>query len=405
MSLRSMHRTLVAWHHAWCRPVGETRVGSEEDAPVSPEEENNMALVRRFMEAQAKGDLDTLDELLAPDFVDHSSFAGQEPGREGYMQQVAEQIAALSEVRCIIEDQLAKGEKVVTRITWRSIHDRGEYFGLMPRDKEVEVTSMTMHRIVRGKITEEWSEWSGSAEIAQAHLEQEVRKRERVEHDLRVARSIQQASLPKEVPMLKGWQIAPYYQPAREVGGDFYDFHLLPEGRVGLVVGDATGKGVPAALVMSTTCGMLRLAAQSHTSPSQMLQGVNEVLCPYIPSNMFVTCFYAVLDPESGLLRYANAGHDLPYLHHHDGDAEELRARGMPLGLMPAMSYEVKEIVLQEGDSALLYTDGLVEAHDPQREMFGFPRLQTLVSEHGGEERLLEAALLEELYSFVGEGW
>ena len=100
---------------------------------MSPEEERNMALVRRFMEAQAKGDLDTLDELLAPDFVDHSSFAGQEPGREGYMQQVAEQIAALSEVRCIIEDQLAKGEKVVTRITWRSIHDRGEYFGLMPR--------------------------------------------------------------------------------------------------------------------------------------------------------------------------------------------------------------------------------------------------------------------------------
>ena len=97
---------------------------------MSPEEERNMDLVRRFMEAQAEGDLDTLDELLAPDFVDHSSFAGQEPGREGYMQQVAEQIAALSEVRCIIEDQLAKGEKVVTRITWRSIHDRGEYFGL-----------------------------------------------------------------------------------------------------------------------------------------------------------------------------------------------------------------------------------------------------------------------------------
>ena len=170
-------------------------------------------------------------------------------------------------------------------------------------------------------------------------------------------------------------------------------------------MGDATGKGVPAALVMSTTLGMLRLAAQSYSSPGQMLQRVNEALFPYIPSNMFVTCFYAILDPESGLLRYANAGHDLPYLHHHDGDAEELRARGMPLGLMPAMSYEEKEIVLQEGDSALLYTDGLVEAHDPQREMFGFPRLQTLVSEYGGEERLLEAALLEELYSFVGEGW
>jgi serine phosphatase RsbU (regulator of sigma subunit)/predicted ester cyclase len=399
-----MHRTLVGWHHAGCQAVGETRVGSEEDAPVSPEEERNMVLVRRFLEAQANADLDTLEELLAPDFVDHSSFAGQEPSREGYKQQVAEQIAALSEVRCIIEDQLAKGEKVVTRITWRSIHDRGEYFGLMPRDKEVEVTSMAMHRIVRGKITEEWSEGSGSAEVAQAHLEQEVRERERVEEELRVARSIQQASLPKAVPTLEGWQITPFYRPAREVGGDFYDFHLLPGGRLGLVVGDATGKGVPAALVMSTTCGMLRLAAQSHTSPAEMLQGVNEVLFPNIPSNMFVTCFYAILEPNSGRLSYANAGHDLPYLH-RNGEAEELRARGMPLGLMPGMRYEEKETIVHAGQAALLYSDGLVEAHEPEADMFGFPRLRTLIAERAEEERPLGEVLLEELYSFTGEGW
>jgi serine phosphatase RsbU (regulator of sigma subunit)/predicted ester cyclase len=380
-------------------------VGNEEVAPVSSEEVKNMALVRRFMEAQTNADLDTLEQLLAPDFVDHSSFADQEPGREGYKQQVAEQIAALSEVRCIIEDQLAKGEKVVTRITWRSIHDRGEYFGLRPRDKEVEVTSMAMHRIVGGKIAEEWSEGSGSAEVAQAHLEREVRERERVEHDLSVARSIQQASLPKEVPTPEGWQISPYYQPAREVGGDFYDFHLLPEGRLGLVVGDATGKGVPAALVMSTTCGMLRLAAQSHSSPAEMLQGVNEVLFPNIPTNMFVTCFYAILDPNSGHLLYANAGHDLPYLH-RNGEAEELSARGMPLGLMSKMSYEEKETTLHVGEAALLYSDGLVEAHDPMGEMFGFPRLRALLAEHSAEEeRLVGDFLMKELYSFVGEGW
>src|SRR5918994_1323273 len=342
-----MHRTLLAWHHAGCRPaccrpVGGTRVGSEEDAPVSSEEEKNMALVRRFLEAEANADLDMLDELLGPDFVDHSLLEGQDPGREGYKQQLAEQHAALSDVRCIIEDQLAKGDKVVTRITWRSIHDRGEYRGLAPRHKEVVVTGMIMHRIEGGKIVEEWSEGSGSAEIAEAHLEQEIRERERVEQDLRVARSIQQASLPKEVPSLAGWQITPHYQPAREVGGDFYDFHLLPEDRLGFVVGDATGKGVPAALMMSTTCGMLRLAARGSSSPGQMLRGVNEALFPNIPSSMFVTCFYAILDPSSGHLIYANAGHDLPYLH-RNGDAEELRARGMPLGLMPSMSYEEKE--------------------------------------------------------------
>src|SRR5215203_5869391 len=98
------------WHHAWCRPVGEARVGSEEDVPVSSEEGKNKVLVRRFWEAQANADLDTLDELLAPDFVDRSLLPGQEPSREGYKQQVAEQIAALSDVRCIIEDQLDRGD-------------------------------------------------------------------------------------------------------------------------------------------------------------------------------------------------------------------------------------------------------------------------------------------------------
>jgi serine phosphatase RsbU (regulator of sigma subunit) len=225
-----------------------------------------------------------------------------------------------------------------------------------------------------------------------------------MEQELLVARRIQQASLPKEVPTLEGWEISPLYRPAREVGGDFYDFHLLPEGRLGLVVGDATGKGVPAALVMSTTCGMLRLAAQSSSSPGEMLRRVNETLFPYIPPNMFVTCFYAILDPKSGSLTYANAGHDLPYLR-HSGECEELRARGMPLGLMPGMSYEEKQIILEAGEAALLYSDGLVEAHDPKGEMFGFPRLRALVAEYAEEERPLGEFLMDELYTFVGEGW
>jgi len=222
---------------------------------------------------------------------------------------------------------------------------------------------------------------------------------------MRVARRIQQASLPGEVPTLEGWQISPFYQPAREVGGDFYDFHLLSDGRLGVVVGDATGKGVPAALVMSTTCGMLQLAARAldSSSPGEVLSRVNETLFTRIPSNMFVTCFYAILDPKSAGLSYANAGHDLPYLW-HGGEAEELRARGMPLGLMPGMGYEEGEISLGEGGCVLFYSDGLVEAHNPQGEMFSFPRLRALLAEHG-EDRSLGDLLLEELYSFVGESW
>ena len=366
----------------------------------------NKAIVRRFLEELDKGNLDVIDELLSPDFVDRSLMPEQGPTREDFKRSVAEILEGYSATSFTIEEQVAEGDTVVTRVRHSGVH-RGELFGLVPTGKEVEKTDslIYIHRIVGDKIAEEWTETSSVASLMEHRLEEEARERERIEQELKVAREIQHASLPKEVPTLEGWQITPYYQPAREVGGDFYDFHLLSEGRLGVVVGDATGKGVPAALVMSTTCGMLQLAAQGSDSfsPGEVLSRVNETLFARIPANMFVTCFYAILDPKSARLRYANAGHDLPYLH-RNGKAEELRARGMPLGLMPAMNYEEKEMVLDVGDSALFYSDGLVEAHDPKGEMFGFPRLRELIAEHG-EEGSLGDILLEELYSFVGEAW
>lgn len=236
--------------------------------------------------------------------------------------------------------------------------------------------------------------------------QEEAQERERIEQELRVARLIQQTLLPKEIPTLPGYELAAYYQPAREVGGDFYDFLDLEDGRFGLVVGDVTDKGVPAALVMATTRTMLRAAAQRLDSPGEVLRRVNEVLVPDIPQNMFVTCLYAILDPATGHLIYANAGHDLPYRRRagrSDG-AEELRATGMPLGLLPGMGYEEKEIDIKEGESILFYSDGLVEAHDPGRDMFGFPRLQGLVGAHRGGSGMIEF-LLQELARFTGEGW
>jgi serine phosphatase RsbU (regulator of sigma subunit)/predicted ester cyclase len=364
--------------------------------------EENKALVRRFMEAQAKCDLETLDELLAPDFVDHSLLPDQDPGREGFMQAVAKDHATVSYIRTTIEDQAAEGDRVISRLTVRSIHDRGEFMGVAPTGKEFGSTAIVIHRIVGGKISEEWSAHSVAPFVEE--LAQQMRERERIEQELRVARRIQQTSLPKQVPELEGWQIAPFYQPAREVGGDFYDFLELPNGRLGIAVGDATDKGVPAALVMASARSMLRAVTQACISPGDVLRGVNDALVTDIPPNMFVTCFYAILDPESGSLTYANAGHDLPYLW-HGGDAEELRARGMPLGLMAGMGYEEKEIVLTAGNGVLFYSDGLVEAHDPKGEMFGFPRLRALIAEHGQEEGSLGDYLLEELHSFVGKDW
>jgi serine phosphatase RsbU (regulator of sigma subunit)/predicted ester cyclase len=366
--------------------------------------QQNKAMVRRFMEAQANAELDTLEELLAPDFVDHSLQPDQDPGREGYIRSVAEEPAIFSKVHANIEDQAAEGDKVISRLTISRIHDRGEFLGLAPTGMEIRTSAIVIHRIEGGKIVEEWSESTGYLEALRQRLEQERIERERAEQELQVARSIQQASLPKEVPQLEGWHIAPFYRPAREVGGDFYDFFGLEDGRLGIVVGDATGHGVPAALVMASARSMLRAVAQASNSPGDALRRVNDPLATDIPPNMFVTCFYAILDPRSGSLTYANAGHDLPYLH-RDGDFEELRARGMPLGLMPDMVYEEKETILQGGEAALFYSDGLVEAHDPKGEMFGFPRLRRLVAEHDEEERTLGEFCMEELYTFVGEDW
>jgi serine phosphatase RsbU (regulator of sigma subunit) len=249
-----------------------------------------------------------------------------------------------------------------------------------------------------------------AVQVAQLVRQQQrqAQERERIEQELRVARLIQQTLLPKEVPDLEGYKLAAYYQPAREVGGDFYDFLKLDDEHLGLVVGDVTDKGVPAAIVMATTRTMLRASAQRLDSPGEVLKRVNDVIVRDIPPNMFITCLYAILNLKSGLLRYANAGHDLPYRRRRRsteaGGAEELRATGMPLGLLPGMSYEEKEIVLDRGDSVLFYSDGLVEAHDPHRQMFGFPRLQGLVGAHPGGATMIDF-LLEELARFVGDSW
>ena len=232
--------------------------------------------------------------------------------------------------------------------------------------------------------------------------EAEAATRQRFEQELEVARLIQQNFLPKELPDLPGWQVAAYYRPAREVGGDFYDVIPLPDGRVAFVVGDVTDKGVPAALVMSATRSVLRASATRLIEPGVVLERVNEHLCPDMPAKMFVTCLYGVLDPASGRLRFANAGHDLPYVKTADG-VIELRARGMPLGLMPGMDYEEKEAVLEPGDSVLLHSDGVVEAHDPDRDMFGFPRLkETMAGSPGGQE--LIDRVIAVLEAFTGPG-
>ena len=361
-----------------------------------PTEEANKVIFRRYVEEVFNhGNLELADEIFDRYIAHQPDGSTLERGPEDVKWFIEEFRSAFPDLRISVDEQIAEGEKVVNRVTLRGTHQR-EFRGMAPTGREIEVNGITIFRFSpEGKVVESWDSY-----------DQLRMMRQSIEQELKVARGIQQASLPKNLPELEGWEIAYHYQPAREVGGDFYDFHLLSEDRLGLVVGDATGKGVPAALVMSTTCGMLQVTAQAlgSSSPGEVLERVNETLVDRIPPNMFVTCFYSILDPKTGSLTYANAGHDLPYLY-RNGDAAELRARGMPLGLLPGMSYEEKQAVLDAGEGIFFYSDGLVEAHDPHREMFGIPRLRELVAELGEKKGSLVDLLLDELLRFVGEGW
>ena len=242
--------------------------------------------------------------------------------------------------------------------------------------------------------------------VAQLVREQaaEAAERERFEQELKVAQLIQQQFLPRQLPDLREWQVAAFYGPARVVGGDFYDFIDLGEDRIGVVVGDVTDKGVPAALVMARTHSILRAEAPRLIEPGLVLARANELLVPEMPAKMFVTCLYGVLEPASGRFRFANAGHNLPCIRTPDGVVEP-RATGLPLGLMPGISYEEAVGEIAPGDEVLLFSDGLVEVHSPEGDMYGFPRLREAIAAEAGWGTDVIDRLLERLHAFTGPGW
>ena len=281
---------------------------------------------------------------------------------------------------------------------------QGELIGLLnlgPRRSEQDYSADD-----RRLLSDLAAQAAPAVRVAQLVRQQQIeaQAREQLEQELRVARVVQQTLLPKELPEMNGWEVAAHWQPAQAVSGDFYDFINLPDGNLGVVEADVTGKGVPAALVMASARGILRVAAeQDPTSPGKVLAHVNDLLCPDIPPNMFVTCLYGVLDPVTGRFIFANAGHNLPAKCTADA-VVELRATGMPLGLLPGMTYDEHEALLAPGESLLVYSDGLIEAHDPQGEMFGFPRLRSMACGHGGGAELIDH-LRTALADFTGPGW
>ncbi len=240
--------------------------------------------------------------------------------------------------------------------------------------------------------------------LAQARLIE----RERLEHELKLAQKIQQGILPAEIPDLAGWQISVHWQPAHAVGGDFYDFVPFPNDKIGVLIGDATGKGIPAALVMATTCSILRAIAagldqERELPPGDILSRANNLLCQQMPPGMFITCLLAMLDVETGEMEFANAGHCLPIQLMAEG-IYELRATGMPLGLLPGMDYDNKHTTLHFGDRLVLFSDGLIEAHNPSNQILGVPQVQKILVECSNETEIIKH-LQASLADFTGPGW
>lgn len=235
--------------------------------------------------------------------------------------------------------------------------------------------------------------------------EAESGERERVAQEVRLAQHIQQQFLPATAPRLPGWTIDAHYRPTRTVGGDFYDFIELPGRTLGIVIGDVTGHGVAAAMLMSAARTLVRSMARTRALPGEVLFRANAELVPDRQSDMAVTCLYGVLDLDSGSLRFANAGHLPPHVRGAAG-ARTLEASGLPLGLIDGERYEEHSVELAPGDELLLYSDGVTEARDAAGDLFGLARLrETLASAPAGPGTVADGSVLlrEAVAAFIGE--
>jgi sigma-B regulation protein RsbU (phosphoserine phosphatase) len=238
---------------------------------------------------------------------------------------------------------------------------------------------------------------------AQTEIAHQLHQQER---EIGEARAIQEGFLPKEIPQLAGYEIAGTWQPARTVGGDYFDF-LAFEGQVlGLCIADVAGKGMPAAMLMSNLQAGVRGLASPDLPPEILCERLNSLVCHNIASDRFITFFYAQLDGATRRLRYVNAGHNAPIVFHRDGSHERLEEGGGVLGVFPLLTYGAGTKDLAAGDRVVLFTDGVTEASDPENEEYGDGRLLRLLDENRGASAVeLQRKILTAAGEFCHGQW
>jgi sigma-B regulation protein RsbU (phosphoserine phosphatase) len=233
-----------------------------------------------------------------------------------------------------------------------------------------------------------------------ATLHMELLEKQRMEQELQLGREIQSRLLPSPPVDVFDTQLAALSLPCYEVGGDYFDFLELPDGDLGLAIGDVSGKGVGAALIMSSMQAALRVAAPIETDMARLMTRLNALIYRSARGRKYVTFFFARYTPSTGVLRYVNAGHNPPYVVTADG-LTELGSTGRPVGILPEATYETRTVELPPGATLFLYTDGLNEAADPDEEEFGNDRLRELfIAAHADDAAAIAPRVLEAITTF-----
>lgn len=239
--------------------------------------------------------------------------------------------------------------------------------------------------------------------IDNAKMHEQVVAQRALQRDMELARQMQRTLLPSKPPQVPGYFFFDYYQAARQVGGDYYDYVQLPGGRYAVIVGDVAGKGVPAALMMARLSADVRFSLASEPDPAKAIQQINEGFAHHDWSDRFVTMIAAVLNPRTNELTMVNAGHMAPFLRRHGGAVLEIgeEATGLPLGVAPGFEYQSYTHVLEPGDVLTLFTDGFSEAMNGERELYGLERLKAQISSQAVNVADFGGHILEDVRQFV----
>jgi len=239
--------------------------------------------------------------------------------------------------------------------------------------------------------------------LENAKMHQTILEKQRIVKDMEFARTVQESFLPQSEPEVQSYKFSAHYTPALEVGGDFYDFIRLDKGHTGIVVGDVSGKGVPAALYMAKLGSDMRTLAFTEQSPADALMKLNDLLASRSRRGMFATLLYMELDSPAGKLTISNAGHLPPIIKKKDGSLVRLAtAGGAPLGMVAGMKYGQETAVLMPGDTVILYTDGIIEAMNSKEELYGYDRFEALIRKSTSNPDALKSAIIDDVNRFTG---